>query len=121
MNRNLGFWLYAAGAVTVLIATVAFVFFGTGFLIGWRLRLMMAIRWVMIAGVALNVVGRVMTLPKDGNFRVKRLNNLLALSSVMLVAAAYFMFIGKAACIAFILISAFIDLWVTYRMPNEKK
>jgi len=118
MNKKLGFWLFATGAVIVLLSTIAYVFFGAGFLIGWRLRLMMTVRWVMIAGVVLNVVGRVMTLPKTDDFRVKRLNNLLALSSVFLVAAAYFMFTGKAACIAFILISAFIDLWVTFRMPK---
>lgn len=121
MNKNLGFWLYAVGAVTIVLATAAFVFFGAGFLVGWRLRLMLVMRWVMIVGVVMNIVGRVMTLAKDGDFRVKRLNNLLALSAVMLVAAAYFMFMHKAACIAFILISAFIDLWVSFRMPNEKK
>ena len=131
MNRNIGFWLYAAGAVIVLIATAAFVFFGAGFLVGWRLKLMMAMRWVMAIGVALNIVGRVMTLPKNGNFRVKRLNNLMALSAVMLASAAFLMFAGntyigtvyvaKSSFIAFILISALIDLWVTYRMPNEKK
>lgn len=131
MNKNLGFWLYAAGAVTVLIATAAFVFFGTGFLVGWRLKLMMAMRWVMAAGVVFNIVGRVMTLPKNGSFRVKRLNNLMALSAVMLATAAFLMFAGntyiggiyvaKSSFIAFILISALIDLWVTFRMPNEKK
>jgi len=130
MNKNLGFWLYAAGAVTVVAATAAFVFIGGGFLIGWRLKLMMSMRWVMVVGVVLNIVGRVMTLPKSDNFRIKRLNNLMALSSVMLATAAFLMFAGnsyiggvyiaKSSFIAFILISALIDLWVTFRMPKNE-
>lgn len=131
MNSKLGFWLYAFGAVTIVLCTAAFVIWGAGFLIGWKLKLMMAVRWVMAGGVVLNIVGRVMTLPKNGNFRVKRLNNLSALSAVMLATAAVMIFAGnsyiagvyvaKSSFIAFILISALIDLWVTFRMPNEKK
>jgi len=131
MNKNLGFWLYAVGAVTIVLATAAFVFFGAGFLVGWKLKLIMAMRWVMVGGVVLNIVGRVMTLPKNGDFRVKRLNNLMALSAVMLATAAFLIFAGntyigtvyvaKSSFIAFILISALIDLWVSFRMPNEKE
>ena len=120
MKQKIGFWLYAVGAVGLLIAVAALVFFGGGFLIGWRLRLIMAMRWVMAVSAALNVAGRIMTLPATDDYRQKRLNNITALSSVMIIGAVYFLFTYKPAwTIALVLISALIDLWISFRSPKK--
>lgn len=111
-KQKLGSILYIAGALMVLAATVVYVVTFD------NMTLQKYVPWFFSAGVAIDIAGRVMTLPPLKNFRVRRLNNILALSSILLIASAYFMFIGKHYCIITILLSAIMDLWYSYRIKG---
>lgn len=113
MNKQkLGSILYVVGALLLLVATVLYV------LMIDNMTLRRLLPWVFSVGVVIDIVGRVMTLPPLKNFRVRRLNNILALSSILLIASAYFMFIGRHYCIITILLSAIMDLWYSYRIKG---
>ena len=121
-REKIGFWIYATGAIIVLLATVAFIN-GGAYTFSFEATPMelyckLLAPWAFSVGVVLNIVGRVMTLPPLKNFRVRRLNNILALSAILLMASAYFMFIGRSYCIITILLSALFDLWYTYRIKG---
>ena len=119
---KIGFIIYAVGAVIVVIATAAFIVGGGNRfyfeLTEPELYCKILSPWVFSFGVVLDIVGRVMTLPPLKNFRVRRLNNIMALSAILLIASAYFMFIGKSYCIITILLSALFDLWYSYRIKG---
>lgn len=117
-SNKVGFWLYAVGAVVVLLV-MAWIIVFTDLWVG-----MIRVKQIAFTvGVALNIVGRVMTLPKIDNFRVKRFNAILAISALLLVASCYFIFqpfrIGYV--VIMVMISAFIDLWVSIRYEGYLK
>lgn len=114
-----GSTLYMIGALLVFVATLVYVVASD------NITLQEYVPWVFSAGVIIDIVGRMMTLPPLKNFRVRRLNNIQAISSILLIASAYFMFIGRHYCILTILLSAIMDLWYSYRikgaLENKKK
>lgn len=114
-----GSTLYMIGSLLVFVATLVYVVASD------NITLQEYVPWVFSAGVIIDIVGRMMTLPPLKNFRVRRLNNIQAISSILLIASAYFMFIGRHYCILTILLSAIMDLWYSYRikgaLENKKK
>lgn len=62
---------------------------------------------------------RVTNLNHSDNFRIRRLNKILAFSTILLLATGYLMFIKHNAWAITLLLSAIFDLIVSYRMPKE--
>lgn len=115
---TVGFWFYACGAVVILLVMAWIIVFSDLWV-----EMVRAKQVAFTVGVALNIVGRVMTLPKIDNFRVKRFNAMLAVSALLLIAGCYFIFqpfrIGYVVVV--VMLSAIIDLWVSIRYEGYKK
>ena len=112
--KKYGFPLYAIGYIVVIIAVIGFIFNPISSLYAY-------IPYVFSIGAALSIIGRILTLPQSNNFRVRRLNNMLALSAILIIGAAYLMFKGENYCILLLFISAFIDIYTSFRYPTNKK
>ncbi len=54
------------------------------------------------------------------DFRIRRLNNIQAIAAVLLVVAAYLMFIKSNFWALALILSAVFDLVVVFRMPENK-
>lgn len=111
--KKYGFPLYATGYVVIIVAVIGFIFNPIGSLFAY-------IPYLFSIGAALSIIGRVLTLPQSDDFRVRRLNNMLAVSAVLIIGSAYLMFKGENLCILTLFISAFIDIYTSFRYPKEK-
>lgn len=59
-----------------------------------------------------------MTLPRTDDFRIRRLNNLLAISAILILVTAYLMYLNQNIWAITLTIAAFIDLFTTFRYPK---
>ncbi len=75
--------------------------------------------YVFATGVATLVGYRVATL-QSGNFRIKRLNALIATSTVLFVGAGVMMYKNISGWVLALFIAAIIDLVVSFRYPNSQ-
>ena len=112
--KKYGFTLYAIGYIIIIVAVIGFIFNPIGSLFAY-------IPYVFSVGAALSIFGRVLTLPQSDDSRVRRLNNMLAVSAILIIGSAYLMFKGENYCILTLLISAFIDIYTSFRYPTDKK
>lgn len=112
--KKYGFPLYTIGYVIIIVAVVGFIFNPIGSLFAY-------IPYIFSVGATLSIVGRVLTLPQSDDFRVRRLNNMLAVSAILIIGSAYLMFKGENLCILTLCISAFIDIYTSFRYPTDKK
>ena len=111
--KKYGFPLYAIGYVVIIVAVIGINFNPIGSMIAY-------IPYLFSVGAALSIFGRVLTLPQSDDFRVRRLNNMLSVSAVLIIGSAYLMFKGENLCILTLFISAFIDIYTSFRYPKEK-
>ena len=111
--KKYGFPLYAIGYVVIIVAVIGFIFNPISSLFAY-------IPYLFSVGAALSIIGRVLTLPQSDDFRIRRLNNMLAVSAVLIIGSAYLMFKGENLCILTLFISAFIDIYTSFRYPKEK-
>ncbi|MFI3297627.1 MAG: hypothetical protein R3Y59_08395 [bacterium] len=58
-------------------------------------------------------------LPSANDFRVKRLNGMLAIGALLLIATAYLLIINNNIWAITLTIAAFIDIFTSYRYPQE--
>lgn len=77
-------------------------------------------QYAFLGGVLIMILGRYLTLPKVDDFRAKRLNNMLAVGALLLIASCYFMFSQNNAWVITLFISAIIDLYTALRYPTIK-
>lgn len=110
--KKYGFTLYAIGYIIIIVAVIGFIFNPISYLFDY-------IPYIFSAGAALSIVGRVLTLPQSDDFRVRRLNNMLAVSAILIIGSAYLMFKGENIAILTLFISAFIDIFTSFRYPKE--
>ncbi len=77
-----------------------------------------------VIGFGLGTIGslyvRIKNLTKSSDFRIKRLQKIQALSAILLLGTVYLMYIKSDAWIIALILSAIIDLIISYRMPNEE-
>ena len=111
--KKYGFPLYAIGYIVIIVAVIGFIFNPIGSLFAY-------IPYLFSVGATLSIIGRVLTLPQSDDFRVRRLNNMLAVSAILIIGSAYLMFKGENLCILTLFISAFIDIYTSFRYPKEK-
>ena len=112
--KKYGFPLYAIGYIVIIIAVIGFIF-------NPIVSLSIYIPYIFSVGATLSIIGRLLTLPQSDDFRVRRLNNMLAVGAVLVVVSAYLMFKGENLCILTLFISAFLDLYTSFRYPKERK
>lgn len=72
--------------------------------------------WIFSVGTVAFVTTRMLTLPKTDDRRTRRLYAQLMIGAICLLATAYLMFIGHNAWAITLIISAIIDLWVSFRI-----
>ena len=110
--KKYGFPLYAIGYIIIIIAVIGFIFNPISSLSTY-------IPYVFSAGATFSIIGRILTLPQSDDFRVRRLNNMLAVSAILIIVSAYLMFKGENVCILTLFISAFIDIYTSFRYPQK--
>ena len=110
--KKYGFSLYAIGYVVIIIAVIGFVFNPIASLFAY-------IPYIFSVGASLSIIGRLLTLPQSDDFRVRRLNNMLAVSAILVLVSAYLMFKGENMAIIALFISAFIDIYTSFRYPKQ--
>lgn len=110
--KKYGFPLYAIGYVVIIIAVIGFVFNPIASLFAY-------IPYIFSVGASLSIIGRFLTLPQSDDFRVRRLNNMLAVSAILVLVSAYLMFKGENMAIIALFISAFIDIYTSFRYPKQ--
>ena len=110
--KKYGLPLYAAGYIIVIIAVIGFIF-------NPIVSLHIYIPYIFSIGATFSIIGRLLTLPQSDNFRVRRLNNMLAVSAVLVLISAYLIFKNENIAILTLFISAFIDIFTSFRYPKE--
>ena len=85
--KKYGFTLYAIGYIIIIVAVIGFIFNPISYLFDY-------IPYIFSAGATLSIVGRVLTLPQSDDFRVRRLNNMLAVSAILIIGSAVALFIA---------------------------
>lgn len=110
--KKYGFSLYVIGYIVIIIAVIGFVFNPNASFLSY-------IPYVFSIGAAFSIVGRLFTLPQSDDFRVRRLNNMLAVSAILIIISAYLMFKGENMSILTLFISAFIDIYTSFRYPEK--
>lgn len=76
--------------------------------------------YVGAVGAVSLIIVRISTLSSSKNVRVRRLQAILALSSLLMLATPYLMYIDHNAWALTLFLAAAFDLLVSYRMPSEK-
>jgi len=76
--------------------------------------------YTFATGVALLCIYRICTLTA-GNYRVKRLNAMEAISTVLFIVAGVMMYMQLSGWVLVLFIAALIDLIVSFRYPNDTK
>jgi len=86
--------------------------------------------YVFGTGVVINLIFRFLLLPRQTDKRIRRLNNQQFIVAVFLILTCYLMWIdksfwltksiwvGKSSWIITLIVSAIIDLWLTFRYPK---
>lgn len=64
---------------------------------------------------------KIKQLKYSNNFRIKRLQRIQAISTILLLTTVYLMYKNENAWVVTLLLSAGIDLIVSYRMPAGKE
>lgn len=110
--KKYGFNIYAIGYIIIIIAVIEFIFNPIA-------SLSLYVPYIFSVGATFSIIGRLLTLPQSDNFRVRRLNNMLAVSAVLVLISAYLIFKGENLSILTLFISAFIDIYTSFRYPKE--
>ena len=111
--KKYGFPLYAIGYIVIIVAVIGFVFNPIA-------SLSVYVPYMFSVGAVFSIIGRLLTLPQSDDFRVRRLNNMLAVSAILVLISAYLMFKGENLSILTLFISAFLDIYTSFRYPKEK-
>ena len=89
-----------------------------GILIGAALHIfdLTAGFWIFTVSAIVFVVTRIITLPKTDDKRTRRLYAQLMIGAGCLLGTIYLMYVGNNAWAITLVISAFIDIWVSFRL-----
>lgn len=75
--------------------------------------------YVFAVCAVVTTVCRCFLLPPANDFRVKRLNGMLSIGALLLLATAYLLIVGENIWAITLTIAAFIDIFTSYRYPQE--
>ncbi|HOI26390.1 MAG: hypothetical protein M0P12_06480 [Paludibacteraceae bacterium] len=104
---------FAFGAILVLVGAIIQMF-------------KLAIMGIPISAILILVGGLCMLFSRGFNVipddtRLKRLKFQEFISNILIILSAYLIFINDTRWMITLLIGAVVELWVTYRMPEEGK
>ena len=71
--------------------------------------------WLFGVGALVLIISRMLSLPKTDDRRIRRLYGQLFIGALCLLGSTYLMYIGHNAWALPLLLTAFIDVWVSYR------
>jgi hypothetical protein len=109
MSVKIKNYLYLFFGIIVIVSIVAYIYYQQ-----------FALYTYAVGALGMTII-RVSNLSSDKESRIRRLNNIQALSSILLLGAAYLMYIKFYGWLIAIVLSAAIDLYVSFRMPSEKE
>ncbi|MGN0187656.1 MAG: hypothetical protein ACI392_07940 [Paludibacteraceae bacterium] len=72
--------------------------------------------WIFAVSAVIFVIIRMLTLPKTDDKRTRRLYAQLMIGAGCLLGTVYLMYVGQNAWAITLIISAFIDIWVSFRL-----
>lgn len=87
--------------------------------IAYILKNELAVYMVGFGAIGLTII-KIKNLSYSVNFRIRRLQKISALSTILLLATVYLMYIQRKEWALTLLLSAIIDLIVSYRMPKDE-
>lgn len=102
------FVIFAVGYIAVILSALA-VMLG-----------LQSAQYAFFGGTLLLILGRYLTLPRSDNFRVRRLNGILAVGAIFLIASCYLMYTGRNAWVVTLVIAAVFDFYTSFRYPKEE-
>jgi len=109
MNEKVNGFLLATGAVLILISAVLVM---ESVSIG---------KYFFAAGSLFYIISRLQMKYNGDNFKIRRLNRFIYISSLLLVGICYLQFHGNNSWIVLLLITAFIELYTTFRVSWYEK
>ncbi len=75
--------------------------------------------YAFTACAVITIICRSFLLPSANDFRVKRLNGMLAIGALLLIATSYLLIINNNIWAITLTIAAFIDIFTSFRYPQE--
>lgn len=101
-----------------LKSLIPFVISYIGILVGTLLHIfaVQAGFWIFAVSAIVFVITRMLTLPKTDDKRTRRLYAQLMIGAGCLLGTVYLMYVGQNAWAITLIISAFIDIWVSFRL-----
>lgn len=109
MNEKVNGFLLAAGGVLILISSVLVM---ESVIIG---------KYFFAAGSLFYIISRLKMKYEGENYKIKRLNRYIYVTSLLLLAICYFQFIGNNSWIVLLMITAIVELYSTLRVSWYEK
>ena len=76
--------------------------------------------YIFSVGVALLIIVRINTMYKGNDFRLKRLQNMQIIATLLYIPAAYFMFVRGGVWVAVLAAAAVVGLVASFGAPSKK-
>lgn len=76
--------------------------------------------YIFSVGVALLIIVRINTMYKGNDFRLKRLQNMQIIATLLYIPVAYFMFVQSKVWVAILTAAAVMELVTSFRAPSKK-
>lgn len=76
--------------------------------------------YIYSVGVVVLVIVRIKLMYKGSDFRLKRLQNMQTIATLLYIPVAYFMFIQSEYWIVMLTVAAVIELVTSFRTPSKK-
>ncbi len=109
MNQKTENYLYIVSGILTIISAILFIFIENKAV------------YPFAFGAAGMTFIKIKNLKYSTNFRIKRLQRIQAISTILLLATVYLMYKNENAWVVTLLLSAGIDLVVSYRMPSDNE
>ena len=109
MDKRIFDYLLAAGAILILITSVLVMEN-----VSWG-------KYAFAAGSLFYIIARLKMKYEGDDFRLKRFNRNIYISSLLLVATCYLQFKGTNVCVVLLFVTALLELYSTFRISSIEK
>ncbi|NCC98514.1 MAG: hypothetical protein EOL95_02260 [Bacteroidia bacterium] len=76
--------------------------------------------YIYSVGVVFLVISRINSMYKGNDFRLKRLQNMQFIATLLYIPVAYFMFVQNKLWVAILTAAAVMELVTSFRAPSKK-
>jgi len=108
MSQKTQSYIFILSGIIVIASTVAFM-----------LDQQIAVYPFVVGAIGMLYI-KIKNLSHSADFRIRRLQKVQAASAILLLGTAYLMYTHKTAWVLTLVLSAALDLIVSYRMPKEE-